>query len=133
MSYLNNGVRAGLRRLGNDFLKDRCKIEVEDNTSLNERGGLDPQWTVVIHNSVALLSVPCRIVTVGKRNRSESEQIGEQETITNMYMIACPAGTPFDISQRITIARTGLVYNVVTLETVLTDEIFAQAVITRQS
>jgi hypothetical protein len=122
MSVLNTMVRARIRAIAAKWLKDRCNITVQ-TTATGPLGEQLDQYVSVQSN------VPCRVIKV---SMSPSAMIvGGQESMQDMYRVSVPVGTALAVDQRIELSN-GLEYDVVDLETELTDEMFEHALVSRQ-
>ena len=104
------------------WLKDTCTIE-RDTETLDELGSPVSGRITVAEN------VPCRIVKNKSLSNSAASIIGSGESLTESYKIAIPSSYELDINYHITVGNVS--YDVVNLETALTDEVFTQAIITR--
>jgi hypothetical protein len=120
---MSERTRAVIQRAVERSLTDTCKIEV----MVKGRGvygePLADSWELVAEN------VKCRVIRSGSRSSSASEQVGNQETIREMYRLIVPRGTALDIDQRVTV--NGLVYQIVDVVTAWTDAVDAQAIMVR--
>lgn len=112
-----------LRAAARMWLKDRCTIEVE-TSAVGEMGEPLEGWDVVADD------IPCRVIKAGWSNADMTEIIGSQETMAEMYKAALPVGTPIGIDQRLTVG--GATYDVVHVETALTDAVMVHAWIIRR-
>lgn len=112
-----------IQRTGAGFLTQRCKIEAETETR-GDMGEPLHVWAMVADD------VPCRVIQAGQFNAAAVQVVGSQETLPEMYRLALPPETPLDVDQRVTV--DGVTYNVVRMETALTDEVFRHALIVRR-
>lgn len=110
-----------IQRAGAGFLTQRCKIEAETETR-GDMGEPVIAWAMVADD------VPCRVIKAGQFSTDAVQLVGQRETLPEMYRIALPPDTELDVDQRITV--DGVTYNVVRLETALTDAVFRHALIT---
>lgn len=72
----------------------------------------------------------CRVITVGRSNSSGVTITAGQDTITEQYRLAVLPDQEIDIDYQVTIG--GCVYQVIRLETALTDAFFRHAIISRK-
>lgn len=120
---LNTISLSSIRGSAYRWLKDLCTIE-RDVETLDELGSPVSGRVIVAEN------VPCRLIKNGSTSSSAAQIIGSAETLRETYKIAIPANyVDLDVDYHITV--NGITYDVVTLETALTDEVFTQAIITR--
>jgi len=122
LSYLPTWLRASLRTTTNKWLKDTATIEALQLTT-GEVGQPVESWSVVS------ASVACRVIGAAS---SDTQNVGGQETMTDVFRIVFPAGTALAVQQRITVSSSGKVYHVAGLVTDYTDELFTAAVVVRQ-
>jgi head-tail adaptor len=120
---LDDNFLQHLRNAALYWLKETCNIEKQSDT-LDETGSPIQTWDTVASN------VPCRVITAGQSSSSAAAIVGSAESMTDLYKIVLPANTSIDINCRITV--NGETFNIVRLETALTDEVYTQAIITRQ-
>ena len=119
---LNTISLSGIRNSSRRWLKDLCTIERDIDT-------LDELGSPVSGREIVAENVPCRLIKNGSTSNSAAQIIGSAETLRETYKIAIPSSYDLDIDYHITV--NGITYDVVTLETALTDEVFTQAIVTR--
>lgn len=111
---------AMIRRVTKAMLTDVCQIDVEVIT----RGEFGED--VITLSNVASYE-PCRLITVGQRFGTAQQQAGGQETLRTEYRLIVGRQVALAVNQRVTVA--GETYDVVRIETELTDEAFHSAIL----
>lgn len=115
---------AYMRRVAAGFMTATCTIE-RVTGGLTEIGTPNTGLTVVASN------VPCRVIMSGSgSNSSESGLQGMAETLTETYKIELATTQTVDIDYKITV--DGITYDVIRIETALTDDVFTQVTATRR-
>ena len=121
------GSMAGwLRGAAAQYLSDRCTIEREDHSE-DEYGGQTIAWVT------AALDVPCRLIKRGQ-STTDAQIAAGRDTINDGYKLALLAGSPgasiIGADMRVTI--NGIVYQVMSVESALTDGVFVMLIIERK-
>jgi hypothetical protein len=118
-------VLGSMRAAADSLMTDTCTIDVQAEATGDMGEVLYDQYTVVATD------VKCRVITVGQRFGTSIVDLGNRETLVEMYRLVCPYDTALAVDQRITLDSDGSQWQVVTLLTERTDSVDAQAVITR--
>ncbi len=116
-------VLAYIRRVTGETMTDTCTIEEASHTP-DSMGGTSISWTEVATDA------PCRIIQAGDQNRSQAMMAAEQETIRHLYKLIVAYDGELGVDMRVTCG--GIVYDVVQVETALTDKAFRSAIIVRR-
>lgn len=122
-SHLSSRTAAVVRRSVNGMLTERCTIERETGTT-GLFGEPVQSWSAVAED------VPCRLITVGRRNSSETQVIGSRESVVDAFRLICPQDTAFAVDDRVSVG--GRRYQVVTVEDDLTDAAYVAAIVVRE-
>lgn len=120
---LSSRTAAVVRRSVNAMLTERCTIE-------RETGGTGLFGEPVHAWEVVAEDVPCRLITVGRRNSGETQVIGSRESVVDAFRLICPHDTAFTVDDRALI--DGRRYEVVTVEDDLTDAAYVAAIVVRE-
>lgn len=120
---LSSRTAAVVRRSVNAMLTERCTIE-------RETGGTGLYGEPVHAWEVAAENVPCRLITVGRRNSGETQGIGSRESVVDAFRLICPHDTAFAVDNRVKIDDRR--YAVVTVEDDPTDAAFVTAILVRE-
>lgn len=123
MQLVNATLRAQIKGMTDAQLTDTCVIEQETET----RGSMGEPiivWELVAAN------VPCRVIKPGQANTNAGDIVANQETLQDLYRLIVPNTVALGVDQRVT--TDGFVYNIVRIETALTDDVFHMALITRR-
>jgi len=123
MPHVTGGLRSTMRRALDALLTDTCTITAEA-VGADEYGAPPGAWSIVAAN------VPCRVIMQSAARSAEAGAQAGREGVADTYRLIVPAGTALDAGQRVT-TSDGAVYEVVDLQTALTDAPDAQAIITR--
>lgn len=113
---------AMIARITGGFLTETCTIEQEGDTT-GEFGEPTHDWRIVA------ASVACRLITNPQRGSADGTAAGA-ETLLHEYRLIVPVGTTLEADMRVTVG--GLTYNVVRIETALTDRPFRSAILYRR-
>lgn len=113
---------ARIRRVVGQFLTDTCTIEREALTT-GEYGQPTHSWELVAS------AVPCRLLMI-KRDGSGVVTAADQETMQEQYSLIVANTVTLDANYRVTVG--GIEYDVVRLETSLTDEAYHKAIVARR-
>jgi hypothetical protein len=114
-----------MRAKAEEFMTDQCVIE-QHIEATNAAGFPAAQvWGAVV-------TTKCRIIDAGETNQGSTTQVGDRTTTSDMPKLVVPYGTPLAEGQRVTLLRTGDVYQIVRLITARTDAVDAQAVIAKE-
>lgn len=116
---LPSNIRKQLDKTTGRWLTQSCTIEAEV-LGVDIYGAPVHQWAVVASG------VKCRVIKMG---RGDTREVGSQEALVEKYRLICPAGTALGIDQRVTVG--GAVYQVVSVQSALTDAVDVQAEIVR--
>lgn len=115
---------AYMRRTAASFMTDTCTIE-------RVTGGLTEIGTPNTGLTVVATNVPCRVIMNGSgSNSSESGLSGMAESLTETYKIELATTQTVDIDYKITVS--GVTYDVIRIETALTDDVFVQVTAIRR-
>lgn len=114
---------ARVERNVTSLLTERCTIEREAGTT-GTMGEPLHDWEVVAED------IACRVIRAGTRNDSSYEEVAGQEALVERFRLICPAGTAFDVDDRVRMADDA-VYQIVDVVDRLTDEAFVSAIMTR--
>lgn len=119
---MNNVVLAKLRNQAvNRFLTETCVIERSTQST-------DALMDQVDHWSVIEFAAKCRMITVGAGMGGDNlEMIGERDAMLDEYRLALAVGTDILADDRV--HCQGKAYEVVNLETDLTDRFFIHAIL----
>jgi hypothetical protein len=124
LTVINSILRTQIRRTVTQYLIERCLIEQEQGGT-GELGQETSVWVSVAAD------LPCRVISATRStNTSAIDQAGAQETLREDYRLIVPAGSALDVNQRVTV--NGAVYQVIRVETALTDEVYRSAVMVRR-
>lgn len=109
-------------RAATAFLTERCTIEAlqPQSGAVNTK----PIWTVVVSD------VPCRLTQLGQGDRPSVEMLSGQETLAEYYNLSIPYNR--NISSDYRVQLNGIIYEIVRVESALTDSAFTQLIITRR-
>jgi hypothetical protein len=120
---LNSIILNGIRARANVFLKELCTIKRENRGqgAMGEALGGDEN---VAEN------VRCRMIKAGQFNDEAAMLAGNKDALQDMYRLSVPYGTDLKTNYRVTL--NDLTYDVVRLETELTDEVFHHAIVARR-
>lgn len=113
---------AYIKRVVGQFLTDTCTIEREA-LATGQYGEPTHHWELVASG------VPCRLLMI-KRDLSGVQVAGEQETMQDQYSLIVGDGVTLEADYRVTVG--GETYDVVRLETALTDEAYHKAIVARR-
>lgn len=119
---VSSAVLGYIRRVVGQFLTTTCTIEREVNAT-GEYGEPTHAWELVA------AAVPCRLLMI-KRDASGVQVAGEQETMREEYTLIVARGVTLEVDYRVTV--DGETYDVVRLETALTDEAYHKAIVARR-
>jgi hypothetical protein len=111
-----------VRRTAERTLTDVCTIEKLTGSRGTMGEPLD-DWVLVAED------VPCRIITAGTQSTSKAEAVGGQEALKDLHECIVPVGTSIDVDHRV--ITGGVTYEVVALETALTDAAFVKVLVSR--
>lgn len=117
-------LEAQMKRAVAALLTDSCDITARVTTK-NEYGAPQDATSSVVKG------VACRVISLPRNQRSEAGTQGGAVVIPDTYRLIVPAGTALASGQRVTLASDGQTYEVVDVNTALTNAPFAEAVITR--
>lgn len=120
---MQNWQRQKLIAMSSKWLKDRCTVEMELSVT-GQYGEPSQVWQVVGAD------VPCRMITAGAGRGNAIEERGAQETLKQEYRIVLAVTTEIGVDCRVTFG--GHVYNVIRVESGLSDELFKQAIVIRR-
>src|SRR5690242_7804430 len=120
---ISSQLTAYIRRIAGTFLTDTCLIERESETT-GEYGEPVHAW------EVTATGVTCRLIKAGQFNTPGGETPGAQETLQDLYRLVVAQTVTLDVDYRVTV--NDAVYQVVRLESELTDEGFHAALVSRQ-
>lgn len=98
---------------------DTCTISREGDSS-DSTGA--PTYVPVIVAS----NVPCRLI----EGKSDTENIGDQESLSDWYRLIVPIGTELGVDYQITLSD-GAIYQVIELVTQRTEKMDLQALVKR--
>ncbi len=114
---------AMIRRVTGGFLTQTCTIERESATT-----GAYGEPT---HDrEIVALDAPCRLIQIGLRTGSAEGDAGGAETLTVEYRLIVGRDVALAADMQVTVES--LVYQVVRMETALTDESFHAATLYRR-
>lgn len=113
---------AMMQRVAGGFLSETCAIEREEDT----RGSYGEP---VHHWALVASDVACRLIDVPPASSGVAVASGA-ETLKQQYRLIVPVGTTLDADMRVTVS--GVVYQVVGIDTALTDRVFRSAVLARR-
>lgn len=119
MNLINQAVLTQLRKQATTVLTDTCIIEKELVTT-GAAGQRIRSWQTVAQD------IPCRIIQLGQQTQSEIETVSSRESMSNEYRLIVSATTELGIDYRVTIDGVG--FQIVSLETELTDRFFRHAI-----
>lgn len=120
---LSNRTAAVVRRSVGGMLTERCTIE-------RETGGVGLMGEPVQSWAAVAEDVPCRLITVGRRNSSETQVIGSRESVVDAFRLICPQDTAFAVDDRVSVGDRR--YQVVTVEDDLTDAAYVSVIVARE-
>lgn len=114
---------ARLRAITTSWLTETCTIEREI-LGVGVMGEETHDWQLIASG------VKCRVITsTTMGSTSQTQAVGNQESLVDTYRIVFPYGTNLGVNMRITV--NGLVYTVISVLTGRTDETDTQAVCVR--
>jgi hypothetical protein len=102
---------------------EKCTIERE-TTATGDMG------QELHENEVVATDVACRLIRAGLKSTGSSNNAGGRESLTDRFRIILPVGTVISTDYRVRMADDTL-YQVVDVESALTDGAFVAAVVTR--
>lgn len=123
MPRFSTRTLALVRRNVDEMLVETCSIQRETGVKGTMGENLHTLTTVAT-------GVLCRLIRVGQRSRSQTMQVGSQESLVEMYRLITPRATLFEVDDQVTMSD-GRVFQVVDVEDGLSDEAFARVVVTR--
>lgn len=112
-SYLQNSVAR--------FLTQTCQIEAET--------GAQDQYGSPTHAEAALTTTPCRLIAAGRWGDATMTD-ASKDSMRSEYRLIVGADVALSVDQRVTV--DGLLYDVVKIETQLSDRAFRSAVVYRR-
>lgn len=116
-------ILAQIRKTAQQFLTDTCSV-YEEETMVDEFG--DSSRTL---RTVAI-DAACRIIKVGQNTTSAASITSNREDIRDEYKLSVLRTTPLSVDYRI--KHDDVEYDVVRIETSLTDEVFHHAILQRR-
>lgn len=114
---------AGLRGAAAGYLTERCTISAQAVVT-NELGG-----SARVPRLVAA-DVPCRVITTGQKTGASSTVVAGQETLAQEYELQVGPEVALAVDQEVTVG--GETYQIVRLETALTERFFRSAVLVKR-
>jgi len=112
-------ILADIRANVETYLDDTCTISREKQTS-------DSMGAPTGGKEIVASGVSCRVI----KGRSDTENIGDQESLTETYRLIVPVGTALEVDYSVTLADD-TVYQVIEIITQRSDAMDAQAMIKR--
>jgi len=117
MANINTAALAYLRNQVTNFLTDTCTIK-------SKSSGRSASYAPDNLYAVVASGVSCRVITGGQGSTTNAELLGERQIVGQQYEILLPYGQAVKAGY---IIETGSeVYNVVTIETQLTDKAYVK-------
>lgn len=123
MTGVSAAVLAMIRAKAATYLTDTCTVESATNT-IDDYGAPVQTWSTVASGAA------CRIVLAGNRYATEVREAGAAETLRQQYKLSIGRNVPLAADHRVTCG--GVVYDVVQVETALTDEVWHSAILVRR-
>lgn len=114
-----------IQRMTEGFLTSTCTIEREEETPIDAYGDRSHEWVTVAED------VACRVIMAGIRTGGAIVERASQEQMRDEVRLIVSRNTALDVDYRVTLAD-GTVYDVVRIETLLTDEAFHSAILNRR-
>jgi hypothetical protein len=116
-------VRSSLMAAAAQYLTDCCTIRADALTP-NAYGGTERSAQVVAEN------VRCRVITTGQKSGASSALVAGQETLAQEYKLAVGPEVALAVDQSVEVG--GETYQIVRLETALTERFFRSAIMVRR-
>lgn len=120
---VNARMLAQIRKSAETFLTDTCTIRREVTTP-DAYGGVQRVQELVAAD------VRCRIITVNRQSASSTTITSDRETLRDEYRLSVLRTVPLGTDYMVTVE--GVDYDVVRIETRLTDEVFHHAILHRR-
>lgn len=117
-------IVAMIRRCTARFLTQTCTVERQKATPTDALGDRSHIWEIVAQN------VPCRLIMAGQRTGSAVVERAMQEQMRDEYRLIVARTVALDVDMRVTVA--GVTFDVVRIDTALTDEAFHSAILNRR-
>lgn len=121
---LHSTLLAQMRGAAQALMTDTCTIEARSVTK-GDMGETVDAWETVAS------SVACRMQYLGQRFSEVADLLGDQQVVKEAYRLICPYGTSLGVGQRVTLDSDSSRWEVVDLNTQLTSQVDAQAIVVR--
>lgn len=120
---LNDFIHSQILASARKWLKDTCTITYQK--PITDKYGAQTKQPVMVAQDV-----PCRVIEAGGQRGSAIEQAANQETLVEEYRLAVPIDTALDVDQEVAVGSA--VYQIVRLDTSMTDKVFRHAIMVRR-
>lgn len=123
MSGINPYVLQQIRATAAAFLSEKCTLQ----QGVQHEGEFGDAPLVWVNASV---DVPCRLVKQGNEKQPGAVVTAGQDTLDEMYKLSLPRDTSVEVDYRV--LHGDVTYEVVRIESALTDAVFTQAIVRRK-
>jgi hypothetical protein len=124
MAIISAQVLAMIKNAAVTTMTDSCTIE-RAITTLDSYGAPSQTW------ETSAAGVPCRLIQPGQGNTAQTGTGGDREDIKRSYKLIVGVGVTIEIDYRVTVGS--VVYDVIKIETSLTEEAFHSVLMARRA